>query len=224
VTELFREAFRAENVRHEMFIMPFIVGLTGGIGSGKSTAAALFEALGAAVVDTDAISHGLTAPGGSAIPAILEAFGPEVVRPDGGLDRHRMRETVFANSAARKGLEGILHPLIRREAEQEAIAATAPYVVLVVPLLLENGSYRALVQRVLVVDCDPEIQAARVMARSGLARDAVVAIMRAQLGREQRLAGADDVIDNSTDAAALQPQVERLHARYLGLAGAAKKP
>lgn len=202
--------------------MPFIVGLTGGIGSGKSTAAKLFGVLGAAVVDTDAISHALTGPGGSAIPAIREAFGVELLRSDGALDRDRMREAVFSNPAARKRLEGILHPLIRQEAEQQAGSALAPYVVLVVPLLLETGSYRALVQRVLVVDCDPQVQTARVMARSGLARDAVIAIMRAQVGREQRLACADDVIDNSTDVSSLRLQVGKLHALYSRLASEAK--
>jgi dephospho-CoA kinase len=202
--------------------MPFIVGLTGGIGSGKSTAAGMFGTLGAAIVDTDAISHALTGPDGAAIPAIREAFGAELLKPNGGLDRNRMRDAVFSNPDARKRLEGILHPLIRQEAEQQAAVAVAPYVVLVVPLLLETGSFKALVRRVLVVDCDPLVQTARVMARSGLARDAVLAIMRAQLGREQRLAGADDVIDNSTDTATLALQVENLHAFYSRLASAEK--
>jgi len=204
--------------------MPFVVGLTGGIGSGKSTAAGMFGALGAAVVDTDAISHALTGPGGGAIAAIREAFGVAILRPDGGLDRGRMRDIVFSDQTARRSLEGILHPLIRREAVEQTVSAIAPYVVLVVPLLLEAGSYRALVQRVLVVDCDPEVQTARVMARSALAREAVIAIMRTQLERMQRLAGADDIIDNSAGASALTSQVAKLHALYLRLATDAKNP
>ena len=202
--------------------MPYIVGLTGGIGSGKSTAASVFGALGAGVVDTDAISHALTGPRGGAMPLLEEAFGAQCVRPDGGLDRTLMREIVFANTAARRRLEGILHPLIRLEAERQITNATAPYVVLVVPLLLEGRGYLPLIQRVLVVDCDPEVQATRAIERSGLTREAVAAIMAAQIDRTARVASADDIIDNSGDQAALQLQVERLHGEYLRLAGKAK--
>jgi len=198
--------------------MPFIVGLTGGIGSGKSTAAGIFAALGAAVVDTDDIAHALTGPGGRAMPAIRKEFGGDYIRPDSGLDRSRMREVVFADAEARQRLEGILHPLILQEAERLARCAVAPYVVLVVPLLLEKGSYRALVQRVLVLDCRPELQAARAAARSGLTRDEVAAIIATQLDRQSRRAEADDVIDNSGEESALRSQVERLHALYLRLA------
>jgi dephospho-CoA kinase len=202
--------------------MPFVIGLTGGIGSGKSTAARIFGALGAAVVDTDAISHALTAPGGAAMTALQEAFGAGCVQVDGGLDRKAVRERVFADSAARKRLEGILHPLIRIEAERQVAEAVAPYALLVVPLLLETGRYLALVRRVLVVDCDPEVQVARTMERSSLTREAVAAIMAAQLDRKSRLAAADDRIDNSGDEAALRAQVERLHVTYVQLAGIAK--
>jgi dephospho-CoA kinase len=202
--------------------MPFIVGLTGGIGSGKSTAARIFGELGSAVVDTDAISHSLTGPEGAAMPALREAFGVECVRPDGGLDRAAMRDTVFRDPAARRRLEGILHPLIRREAERQIASAVAPYVLLVVPLLLESGRYLPLLQRVLVVDCEPEIQVRRTMTRSGLTREAVAAIMAAQIDRPARLAGADDVIDNSGDELSLRAQVERLHTAYLRLAADAK--
>lgn len=201
--------------------MPFIVGLTGGIGSGKSTAARMFGELGAAVVDTDAISHALTGPGGAAMPALQEAFGVACVRPDGGLDRAAMRERVFTDAAARGRLEGIVHPLIRREAERQIAAAAAPYIVLVVPLLLETRRYLPLLQRVLVVDCDPEVQISRTMDRSNLTRGAVAAIMSAQLDRQSRLAAADDVIDNNGDEPALRAQVERLHASYLQLAARA---
>lgn len=198
--------------------MSFIVGLTGGIGSGKSTAAHMFAELGAAVVDTDAISHALTGPGGAAMPALRETFGVECVRPDGGLDRQAMREVVFRDAAARRRLEDIVHPMIRLEAERQVATAAAPYVLLMVPLLLETGRYVSLLQRILVVDCDPEVQIRRTMERSGLTRDAVAAIMAAQLDRQARLAGADDVIDNSGDERALRAQVARLHVTYLQLA------
>jgi len=202
--------------------MPFIVGLTGGIGSGKSTAARMFGDLGAGVVDTDAISHALTGRGGSAIAALRDAFGPGCIGPDGALDRPRMREIVFTNAAARKQLEAILHPLIRSEADRQMQESVAPYVLLVVPLLLEGRGYLSIIQRVLVVDCDPRIQVERVMARSHLAREAVDAIMAAQVDRATRLAAADDILDNSGDEAALLTQVARLHAEYVRLAGAWK--
>lgn len=198
--------------------MTFIVGLTGGIGSGKSAAATLFEEFGAAVVDTDAIAHELTAPGGTAIAPIRAAFGDEVVAPNGALDRAAMRRKVFTDAQAKGRLEAILHPMIRAEADRRSAAARAPYVVLVVPLLVESGDYRSRVQRVAVVDCPEEIQVARVMSRSGLFAEEARAIMAAQVGREQRLAAADDVIDNGGDLAALRPQIEALHRQYLEMA------
>lgn len=203
--------------------MTFIVGLTGGIGSGKSAAATLFEELGAAVVDTDAIAHELTAPGGAAIALIRSAFGDEVVASSGALDRTAMRRLAFADAQAKARLEAILHPMIRAEADRRSAAARAPYVVLVVPLLVESGGYstgdrRSRVQRVAVVDCPEEVQVARVMSRSGLSAEEARAIMAAQVGREQRLAAADDVIDNGGDLAALRPQVEALHRQYLEMA------
>jgi len=198
--------------------MTFRVGLTGGIGSGKSAAASLFEALGAAVVDTDVIAHELTAPGGAAIESIRNAFGDEVIDARGALDRAAMRRKVFADASAKARLEAILHPMIRTEADSRSAAARAPYVVLVVPLLVESGGYRSRVQRVAVVDCPEEVQVARVMSRSGLSAEEARAIMSAQVSREQRLAVADDVIDNGGDRAALRPQVEALHRRYLEMA------
>ena len=198
--------------------MTFIVGLTGGIGSGKSAAATLFGELGAAVVDTDAIAHELTAPGGVAIGPIRSAFGDEVVAASGALDRAAMRRKVFADAQAKARLEAILHPLIRAEADRRSAATRAPYVVLVVPLLVESGSNSSRVQRVAVVDCPEEVQVARVMSRSGLSAEEAFAIMAAQVGREQRLAAADDVIDNGGELAALRPQVEALHRRYLEMA------
>lgn len=198
--------------------MTFIVGLTGGIGSGKSAAATLFEEFGAAVVDTDAIAHELTAPGGTAIAPIRAAFGDEVVAPNGALDRAAMRRKVFTDAQAKGRLEAILHPMIRAEADRRSAAARAPYVVLVVPLLVESGGYRSRVQRIAVVDCPEAVQVVRVMSRSGLSAGEARAIMAAQVGREARLAVADDVIDNGGELAALRPQIEALHRRYLEIA------
>lgn len=199
----------------------FTVGLTGGIGSGKSTVARAFEALGIAVIDADALAHRLTAPGGAAIPAIRAAFGPEAVDAHGALDRARMRAIAFADQAARKRLEAILHPMIRTESERLAQGATSAYVILMIPLLIESGDPRSRCDRVLVVDCPEEEQIRRVIARSGLARAEVEAIMATQATRAQRLAAADDVVDNAGDAAAIAPQVEALHRRYLDLAARA---
>lgn len=202
--------------------MSLVVGLTGGIGSGKSAVAERFAARGAAVIDTDAIAHRLTAPGGAGIAPIRAAFGDAALAPDGALDRAAMRRLVFADPAARRRLEAILHPLIRTAGDEEVqrrlASAEFPYVVLVVPLLLESGGYRDRVDRVCVVDCPEEIQIARVMARSGMQRAEVQAILDAQASRAERLAAADDVIDNAADLAALDPQVDALHAKYLALA------
>jgi dephospho-CoA kinase len=198
--------------------MPFCVGLTGGIGSGKSAASGMFEALGAAVVDTDEISRALTAPGGAAIAEIRERFGPESIAADGGLDRERMRLLVFRDAVSRARLEEVLHPLIRSRT-RDAIAATRrPYVVVVVPLLFETGACMEFIQRVLVVDCEEEEQVRRVMARSRLAAAEARRIMATQLPRAERLRRADDVLHNNGSIEALRSQVEQLHARYLALA------
>ena len=198
--------------------MPFVIGLTGGIGSGKSAAADAFARLGATLVDTDVIAHALTAPGGAAIEAVRAAFGDDCIDASGAMDRAEVRARVFADASARKQLEGILHPLIRRESAARVAEAHGPYVVLVVPLLVESRDYRTRVDRVLVIDCPVETQIARVRARSGLAEDEARRIVAAQASRETRLAAADDVIDNSGTLEALHAQVERLHARYLALA------
>lgn len=196
-----------------------VVGLTGGIGSGKSAAAAEFARLGAAVIDTDAIAHELTAAGGAAIEPIRRAFGDAVVTPAGALDRDRMRAIAFSDPQARRRLEAILHPLIRAEAERRIAAeAAAPYVVLVVPLLVETGALRERVSRVLVVDCPETLQIERVRARSGLDEAQVRHIFAAQASRAERLAAADDVIDNSGTLAALRQSVAQLHRYYLRLA------
>ena len=197
---------------------PYVVGLTGGIGSGKSAAADLLAARGALVVDTDQIAHQLTAPGGAAMEVIREAFGNGVVAADGALNRPAMRTLAFEDPAARKRLEAILHPMIRAESERQCRAATTPYVVLVVPLLIESGTYRERVRRLCVVDCPEDVQVLRVMQRSGLEERQVRAIMAAQASRAERLAAADDVIDNSAGYAELAVQVERLHGAYLRLA------
>jgi dephospho-CoA kinase len=204
--------------------MVFCVGLTGGIGSGKSSAARIFGELGAGLVDTDEISHELTRAGGAAMPAIRRDFGDEYVSADGGLERARMRQRVFSDAAARAKLEAILHPLIRAETRSRVEAARTDYVVIVVPLLLETGAYRGLTDRILVVDCSEDAQIARTIGRSGLAEAQVRAIMGVQLPRAARLAAADDVLHNDGDFAALRAAAEALHQRYLALARAPRSP
>lgn len=199
--------------------MSFIVGLTGGIGSGKSAVADLFSTHGVAVVDTDAIAHELTGAQGAAMPEIAARFGDRVVGPDGALNRIVMRQLVFSDPSVKSRLEAILHPLIRRESEQRCQLATSPYVLLVVPLLIETGVYRQRVNRILVVDCAETTQISRVMARSGLAAEEVRAIMDTQASRAVRRAAADDVVVNETDLASLSAQVDDLHRRYLEMAG-----
>ena len=194
---------------------PFSVGLTGGIGCGKTTVADMFGALGASLVDTDAIAHALTASQGAAMPALLAEFGDAFATPDGALDRAKMRELVFTDPAARERLEAILHPRIREATAAAAAIATGAYVIFVVPLLIESGTWAGRVTRVLAIDCSEATQVARVMARNNLSEAQVRAIMAAQVTREQRLAAADDVILNDDGIEALRPQVERLHAFYM---------
>ena len=194
-----------------------IIGLTGGIGSGKSTVADALVARGAALVDTDQIAHALTAPGGAAIEPIRQAFGDAVIAADGRMDRAAMRERAFSDPQVRKLLESILHPLIRAGTDAGIAAAlqnAAPYVLVAIPLLVEGGGARGRFDRVLVVDCPADVQVERVMRRSGLARAQVDAIMAAQATREQRLAMADDVVDNGGSPDALPAQVERIDALY----------
>lgn len=175
------------------------IGLTGGIGSGKSTAGAMLVECGCALVDADAVARSVTASGGAAMPAIAQAFGDAFVDANGALDRQKMRELVFGDPAARGRLEAIVHPLVGRETAAQAEAAVASghrIVVFDVPLLVESGHWRRRVDRVLVVDCSPATQMARVMQRSALTAQAVQAIMAAQAPRASRLAAADDVICN----------------------------
>ena len=195
--------------------MRFAVGLTGGIGCGKTTVADMFGELGATLVDTDLIAHAMTVAHGPAMPAIVAEFGPAFAGPDGALDRARMRQLVFAEPAAKQRLEAILHPMIRDAALAEAAAATGSYVMFVVPLLIESGTWRNRVTRVLAIDCPEQVQVARVMARNGLSEQQVRAIMAAQLTRAERLAAADDVITNDGPIGALRAQIERLHEVYL---------
>jgi len=201
--------------------MAYCVGLTGGIGTGKSEVSSLFGKLGAAVVDTDEISHALTAPAGAAIAAIRERFGPGFVAADGGLDRARMRSLVFSDASARQKLESVLHPLIRERARDAIAAARAPYVMVVVPLLFETGAFLDLLERVLVVDCDEDEQVRRVTSRSSIGAAEVRRIMAAQLPRAERMKRANDVLDNSGGLETLRDQVARLHDKYLALARSA---
>ena len=196
----------------------FIVGLTGGIGSGKSTVADLFVELGAALVDTDAIAHELTAAGGAAMPALSAEFGNQILGKDGAMDRSAVRQRVFADPSARVRLEGILHPLIRQISAERCAAAATPYVILAVPLLVESGTYRERCDRIVVVDCPESLQIERVVARNGLSVDAVKAIMAALATREQRLSVANDVVVNDGARTKIYDQVKALHLEYLALA------
>lgn len=195
----------------------FVVGLTGGIGSGKSTVADLFVEQGATLVDTDAIAHELTGVGGAAMPALVAEFGAAVAAVDGAMDRAAMRQLVFADPSARVRLEGILHPLIRQLSAERCRAAGSPYVILAVPLLVESGTYRERCDRIVVVDCPESLQIERVMARNGMLVDEVKAIMAVQATRQQRLAVANDVVVNDADQAKLHAQVAVLHRKYLML-------
>ena len=202
--------------------MSFVVGLTGGIGSGKSAAAAEFERLGATVVDTDDIARELTQPGGRALPEVERLFGKEAIGASGAMDRKRMRERVFADPVARKALEALLHPMIREESRRRIAAAGGPYVVHVVPLLVESADYRERVDRVLVIDVPEEVQVERVRARSGLSEAEVRAIVASQATRAARLAAADDVIENRGTIDALRKQVAAFHRKYLEYGKAAR--
>ncbi|MFO1316386.1 MAG: dephospho-CoA kinase [Burkholderiales bacterium] len=198
--------------------MPYVVGLTGGIGSGKSEVTRAFAALGVPVADADAAAHAVTARGEAGFDAVVAEFGAQARGPDGGLDRDWLRRTVFADATARKRLEALLHPLIGARLDAEIGRWRGPYGILSVPLLIERGNLMSRVARILVVDCPEEEQVRRVVARSGISEFDVRAIMATQLPRAERLARADDVIDNGGPLAALAPQVARLDARYRELA------
>jgi dephospho-CoA kinase len=198
-----------------MVLSKFVVGLTGGIGCGKSTVADLFAEHGAGIIDTDVIAHRLTQRGGEAIAAILAAFGKDYITDDGALDRAKMRGLIFSDAAAKQRLELILHPLILEQAKaQLQRLQTRPYIIIVVPLLRESPSFRQLVQRVLVVDCDENTQVARVIGRSRMTAQEVRAIIAQQAPRAEYLQLADDVIHNDGDLGRLAQQVTILHQRY----------
>jgi len=190
------------------------VGLTGGIGSGKTTVAKRLEALGAAVIDTDEVSRRLTGPGGAAVESLRAAFGERFVGSDGSLERSAMRALVFEDAEARARLEAILHPAIREATDHALAQARGPYAVVVVPLLFETRGYLDRVLRTLVVDCPEELQVHRTARRSQLAPEAVRAIMAAQWPRWRRLQMADDVVWNGGEEAGLAAQCERLHQAY----------
>ena len=199
----------------------FNIGLTGGIGSGKSRVADMLAEWGAALVDTDEIARSLTAAGGAAMPAIEHEFGPQALTPDGALDRAWMRTQAFADSQVRRRLEAVLHPAIGRETQRQAAAARGSYLVFVVPLLVESlDRWRDRVDRICVVDCDPETQVARVQQRSGLTEQDIRRIMAAQAARARRLEVADDVIlnDATTTPEQLRARALTLHDRWLALA------
>ena len=193
-------------------------GLTGGIGSGKSTVATLFSELGARIVDTDQIAHQLTQIGGEAITVIRNEFGDDFIDPAGAMDRTKMRQLVFSDATAKKRLESILHPLIRAQSQRLAVSSSdAPYTLVVVPLLFESGHYRDWLHQVIVVDCSEARQIARTMQRSHLSEEEVRAIMSQQVSRTQRLESADAIIQNDGSLAELRFQVEELHSRLIRL-------
>ena len=200
--------------------MSYVVGLTGGIGSGKSEVAQAFADLAADVLDADAVAHAVSAPGEAGHAAVVEAFGTECLQPNGAIDRGWLRERAFADPVFRDRLERALHPLIIARVREAIEAWRGLYGILVVPLLLERGGLMSSVERVLVVDCPEELQVRRVVARSGLLPSEVRAIMATQLSRSERISRADDIIDNSGTQAAIKPQVEALDRRYRGLAAA----
>jgi len=195
------------------------IGLTGGIASGKSTVANLFAALGVTIVDTDLLAREVVAPGSALLPRIAGHFGADVLQKDGSLDRAALRSRVFENPAERQWLERLTHPAIRELTDKRCESATSDYVIVAIPLLVETAGAERF-DRVLVVDCSPEIQFARLQARDGASRAEAERMLAAQATREQRLAVADDVITNDGDLAALREQVEKLHRQYLKLASA----
>ena len=198
--------------------MLFCVGLTGGIGCGKSSVAQVFAEIGAGIIDTDVISRQLVAPNAPALEIIRDVFGDGFLQPDGILDRAKLRSLIFSDISAKPKLEAILHPLIRQRVIEEMRLCLAPYAIIVVPLLLESGQYQNLIQRTLVVDCSEQQQISRTAARSGLSPQEVGSIMANQMDGKTRLELADDVINNKGEATKLRPQIIALHAQYLKLA------
>ncbi len=197
--------------------MTLIVGLTGGIGCGKSSASQCFVDLGVDVIDTDVIARMLTEPHGLAMNSIKNSFGETMIAADGSLDREKMRNLIFSDINHKRTLEKILHPLILSETLQQAKKTRSPYIIIVIPLLFEIDDYDKVVRRSLVVDCEEQQQLLRTMERSKLSEHQVKAIIATQVSRKNRLQKADDVIDNSQDLAYLKSQVVQLHRKYLSL-------
>ncbi len=203
--------------------LPKVIGLTGGIGSGKSFVAKIFAGLGASVVDADAISRGLTAVDGAAMPFIAQTFGAEFLCPDGSLDRNKMRSKVFSDAGLKAKLEAILHPLIRQELDRQiaqsitASGARYQYAVAEIPLLFASRDYAQRYARVVVIDCSVAQQVARIKARPNLSAETALSIIASQTPRSLRLQLADDVISNEGENPALKQQVLRLHEKYLKL-------
>jgi dephospho-CoA kinase len=195
------------------------IGLTGGIGSGKTSVSDIFSELGVPVIDTDVIARQLAARDGAALPAIRSIWGESVMRADGELDRDALRRRIFADPGERRQLESILHPLIRQRVVAALAELNVPYVMVVIPLLVETGNYRELLDRILVVDCPESQQLERVRARSGLSVEEVSAIISAQADRASRIAAADDVISNDADKRSLRDQVAAIDAKYREIAG-----
>ncbi len=195
--------------------MSLIIGLTGGIGCGKTCATNFFADLGVDIIDTDKISQELTQSGGAAIDLIKKTFGDNLVTINGALDRTKMRELVFSDRTAKQKLEAILHPLIYDEVSRRIKQSKSPYTIVAIPLFFETTDYREIIQRVLVIDCDEEKQVVRTMARSKLNEHAVRAIMATQVSRQQRLQEADDIIINNDDMDSLHQKIARLHQKYL---------
>ncbi|CAG0973718.1 dephospho-CoA kinase [Methylophilaceae bacterium] len=194
----------------------FVIGLTGGIGSGKSEAASIFAELGVPVVDVDVIAHQLTAKDQPTLQAIIEAFGHDFLQADSSLNRAALRERVFSDPAARQQLESILHPAIYEQAMRQLHEnAGAPYQILAIPLLFESPRYRNVIQKSLVIDCDESLQISRTMARSGLSKTQVEAIMRAQIPRSKRIQLADIVIENNGSRGDLRRKIEEFHKNYI---------
>ncbi|WP_292978707.1 dephospho-CoA kinase [Nitrosomonas sp.] len=198
--------------------MTLIIGLTGGIGSGKTKAADIFKQLGAGIIDADQIAHELTRPDGKAIDPIRKMFGDGVIGEDGSMNRVAMRKLAFSDTTARHKLESILHPLIYQETQRQLSRIQSEYAVLVVPLLLETGNYLQLINRILVIDCPESLQISRAMQRSKLSEQAVRDVMAIQCARDERLAQANDVIVNDSSEEHLQQQVQKLHQIYLDFA------
>lgn len=197
--------------------MTLIVGLTGGIGSGKSTVGQYFVDLGIDVIDTDVIARMLTEPGGLAMNSIKDSFGQAMIAADGSLNREKMRNLIFSDNNYKLALENILHPLILTETLQQIRKALSPYIIIVIPLLFETNDYDKIIQRTLVIDCEEKQQILRTMDRSKLSEDQVKTIIATQISRTHRLQKADDIIVNNLDIAYLKAQVAQLHRKYISL-------